>query len=212
MLTDTRDTQTYQLVCIGGQRWFAENLRYNAAGSLFARNDPSQVKTLGRLYDYPTASAGQGSTTGAQTIRGICPNGWHIPIRLEWEALVTALGAVDRAELAIMLQSQSPLWVGDPELANAKRNESGFNAMPAGNAYKGPGTTPLAYNNADASFVLSTHNDGYVSPEGVYQVLISQAKSGQSASASIAPGQWVLAFPTATLGNSYFSCRCVENR
>jgi len=210
--TDPRDTNVYKLACIGDNTWMAENLRYNASGSLFAHNDPSTVKDYGRLYNYPIASMGQGSTTGTQTIQGICPNGWHIPNKLEWDNLESALNAADLAELAIMLQSPSPLWVADPELANPKRNSSGFSAMPAGNASKTSGGAALQYNNGNAYFVLSTKNPGIVSPESVYSAYIQQAKAGGQSAIARTGSQWVNPAGTPSVGDSYYSCRCVQNK
>ena len=43
------------------------------------------VSTQGMLYDYATATAG--ASDGAGRIRGICPEGWHIPDADELRAL-----------------------------------------------------------------------------------------------------------------------------
>lgn len=210
-LTDPRDSQVYKLACIGNKRWMAENLRYYVAGSLFAHNDPSKLKTYGRLYDYPMASAGQASTQGSAYIQGICPKGWHIPTQLDWENLISELNAADEEELAIMLQSPSSLWLNDPELNNKKRNISGFNALPAGNAYKTSHSAPVGYNNVNANFISSTKDVGIVSPEKTIGFTIKEATSGgQNRYARIGSGLWVYPYATPT-GHSYYSCRCVEN-
>ena len=43
------------------------------------------ISTQGMLYDYATATAG--ASDGVGRIRGICPEGWHIPDADELQAL-----------------------------------------------------------------------------------------------------------------------------
>jgi len=91
--TDARDGKSYKSVVINGQTWMAENMNYNAPGSLcvdYVKVDPdthySEIgDTLvtkggycdiyGRLYDYETA-------------KNICPSGWYLPSKTEWDKLM----------------------------------------------------------------------------------------------------------------------------
>ena len=113
-LTDSRDGQTYRTVKIGGQVWMAENLNYRYLGptatldsSSFCYGDDSANCTkYGRLYLWSAAmdSAGviKGNTangcgnaskcTPSGNVRGVCPQGWHLPSRDEWEVLFTTVG------------------------------------------------------------------------------------------------------------------------
>jgi uncharacterized protein (TIGR02145 family) len=84
ILTDTRDNKTYKTVVIGTQTWMAENLNYNATGSRCYGDNTggdSQNKcgTYGRLYDWSTA-------------RTVCPTGWHLPSKAEWEVMTNFIG------------------------------------------------------------------------------------------------------------------------
>jgi len=72
--TDSRDDNTYKTVTIGSQTWMAENLNYNVSSSICYSNDPANCSKYGKLYNWETAMA-------------ICPNGWHIPSKDEWEIL-----------------------------------------------------------------------------------------------------------------------------
>lgn len=83
----------YRTVTIGGAVWMADNLRYKPAEALLDNGlwypyneDADAVATKGYLYDYSVATGGTLSTT--TPLRGICPEGWHIPDRGELQALL----------------------------------------------------------------------------------------------------------------------------
>jgi len=128
-LTDTRDGKTYKTMQIGSQIWMAENLNYKHGEHICYQNNKSNCDTYGRLYDwrtamqYPTASTDRtdGSNSIPSGIRGICPEGWHIPSDAEWAVLVAHVG--DNA--GTKLKSASG-WNGT--------DEYGFSALPAGEA------------------------------------------------------------------------------
>ncbi len=112
-MTDGRDGQTYKIVKIGRQIWMAENLNYAYTGVPFESgditfdstswcydNDPANCAKYGRLYTWSAAmdSVGRWSTNGkgcgdetmcspTYPVRGICPEGWHLPTELEWGRL-----------------------------------------------------------------------------------------------------------------------------
>jgi len=79
MFTDPRDGKVYKTVKIGNQIWLAQNLNYEAEGSLCYDNDPANAEKYGRLYDFETA-------------KKACPPGWHLPSIEEWETLVDFAG------------------------------------------------------------------------------------------------------------------------
>jgi len=74
--TDSRNGQKYRSVKIGGKAWMAQNLNYQADNSWCYGGE---CEKYGRLYDWNTAKT-------------VCPKGWHLPTREEWDALVTAAG------------------------------------------------------------------------------------------------------------------------
>lgn len=86
--------ETYATVLVGGRLWMAENLRYKPAsaeweaGVWYPEEGISGVAAKGLLYDWPTVCGGETFDGQAAFVRGICPPGWHIPLREELEALV----------------------------------------------------------------------------------------------------------------------------
>lgn len=127
-LTDSRDNQTYRTVTINYgsiiRTWMAENLNYAATGSWCYGNNEANCNIYGRLYDWNTAMAGE-TTSNANPSgrRGVCPLGWHLPSRAEWEALTNVSGAYE-------LKS----FVGWDNWYSGG-NETGFTAIPGGSRF-----------------------------------------------------------------------------
>ena len=111
---DSRDGRIYKKVTIGSQTWMAENLDFNSNGSLYFLNSESRVEECerhnkGKLYRLSAAidSAGVYSDNGKNCagnsyegnmflnetcfpvypMRGVCPEGWHLPDTTEWKTL-----------------------------------------------------------------------------------------------------------------------------
>lgn len=105
----------YNIVTLkDGRTWMAENLRYVPQGktvsgdptdgngiwypcNLSKAADQSLVETAGLLYSYPVLlGMADGFTSDNydkfEGVRGICPEGWHIPTMAEWLKL-TGVGA-----------------------------------------------------------------------------------------------------------------------
>lgn len=84
---------TYRTAKIGDRIWMAENLRYMPAGAALGSGvwNPEKVSAAegGLLYDYTTATGGDATRAGTP-LRGICPDGWHIPDTAELQALVAS--------------------------------------------------------------------------------------------------------------------------
>lgn len=208
-ITDIRDGQKYATTCIGDQIWMAENLRYNASGSLIANNDPTKLSTYGRLYDYPTVSAGQGLSPGNQisTVQGICPDGWHLPNTYEWELLMSSFGIPNSNDLAIQLKSPND-WVGDNFTSASNRNASGFNALPSGGALKTISTGVIDFYAQFNYFEmwLSSSDPGCTYPNyaGFARLLSADAIVQNSCGPSNPYGGTYQAA-------SYSGCRCVKD-
>ncbi|MCC5917933.1 MAG: fibrobacter succinogenes major paralogous domain-containing protein [Cryomorphaceae bacterium] len=111
---DMRDGQTYSIVQIGNQCWFAENLNYATSNSWCYAKDSSNCEIYGRLYNWETANT-------------VCPSGWHLPTEDEWLELIDFLG-----ENAGGKMKHTTGW--NAPNADAT-NSSGFSGLPGGYRY-----------------------------------------------------------------------------
>lgn len=81
--TVTCGDETYRTRTIGGRVWMAENMRNIPADALLEEGvwypvgGAGAVAAQGMLYDHATAVGDAAAATGV--VRGICPEGWHIP-------------------------------------------------------------------------------------------------------------------------------------
>ena len=117
-MTDSRDGQIYRTVSIGSQTWMAENLNYRYtqetaeldSSSFLCKDEIDGCEEYGRYYLWSAAmdSAGIFSEDGlgcgngvlcsrAEKVRGVCPEGWHLPDTLEWRVLIDAAGGTYEA-------------------------------------------------------------------------------------------------------------------
>ncbi|MFZ8835965.1 MAG: FISUMP domain-containing protein, partial [Flavobacteriales bacterium] len=133
------DGYNYATVQIGGQCWFAENLRnanYNDGSAIPSglgstdwssttdgrvtvydeggANEASNLADYGRLYNWYAVETGN-----------LCPSGWHVPTDAEWTTLTDGFGGESTAGNALKsASSDSPAWDGT--------NSSGFSALAGG--------------------------------------------------------------------------------
>ena len=159
-LKDFRDGKTYRTVKIGDQVWMAENLNYRYLGptadedssSFCYDDDPANCTKYGRLYLWSAAmdSAGiiKGNTangcghlsecTPSEPVRGVCPQGWHLPSFDEWKILIVVvdgdINEYSRSNKAgTKLKSISGWkWDSDLEQSGNGTDSFGFSMLPAG--------------------------------------------------------------------------------
>ena len=150
-MTDSRDGKKYRTVNIGEQVWMAENLNYYAGDRIghCYDDDPENCEVGGRLYKWDVA-------------KDVCPEGWHLPSKEEFEILFSAVQLVydkyDKAQysFADMFKATSG-WKNDNSSWTQGLDKVGFSAVPAGGkrikAYRSPEYTHAGYT---AFFLTST--------------------------------------------------------
>ena len=137
----------YRTVQIGTQCWMAENMRCTTSPSghkwhsnpYFTAAQPDYAAYFatpadlrhGILYNWTAAvdlpAHQNNSRSVAMPVRGICPQGWHLPSTDEWDLLFNTLGGKKVA--GEMMKAPSQQW--DPYLSIHREN-SGFDAIPSG--------------------------------------------------------------------------------
>lgn len=167
--TDERDGEVYRYTTIGNQVWMAENLRYDAPYSTCS-NDTSFIRqycelieynceteacckeslcrTFGRYYSIIEGGAEFGLIDSALADT-ICPKGWHIPTKEDWEILENAMKASGEtgADAATRMKSAnsdlfviSKKWSNESWRTDAGTEECAFDVIPSGFMY-GDGET-----------------------------------------------------------------------
>ena len=132
LTTVSYDGYDYDLVEIGAQCWFAENLRNDnyADGSTIPlqQNLTSWAAATSGLWCEYQNDFGNGLDFGylynwyaVNDSRGICPSGWHVPTDDEFTALVDVLG-FGAGEQMKSSASDVPSWDGT--------NTSGWSGLP----------------------------------------------------------------------------------
>jgi uncharacterized protein (TIGR02145 family) len=117
---DKRDNRTYKTVKIGDRTWMAENLKYlPQIGSSWCYNDSSYYcDKYGRLYNWETAMK-------------VCPVGWHLASRQEWNNLVTIVGGDKKTEWGNMIVGEK-LKAKSGWITCNGTDDFGFSALPSG--------------------------------------------------------------------------------
>ena len=150
-IVDSRDNQEYKIVTIGRQTWMAQNLNYRyepeAKGdtsSFCYNNIADSCSKYGRLYlrnaamdmsgripgNKPLDCDGVGSCKVSGNVRGVCPEGWHLPSKAEWDTLITVAGGPKMA--ANVLKAPSDWLYNGKGTCGYGSNLSLFTALPAG--------------------------------------------------------------------------------
>nr|MBP9732268.1 fibrobacter succinogenes major paralogous domain-containing protein [Candidatus Magasanikbacteria bacterium] len=159
-------SETYPLVNIGTQCWFAKNLNVGTKlasaatvpsnGSLIEKwcydNSDANCTTYGGLYTWAEAlqldptcnTSNSGGCIPGANRQGICPSGWHIPTDAEIKTLEVYLGMCTGGGAGCV---DATSWRGTDQSTQLKTGgSSGFNLplgagrRSTGNAFQGQGT------------------------------------------------------------------------
>jgi uncharacterized protein (TIGR02145 family) len=139
---------SYKTVYIGAQHWMAENLKtssYNdrtlipnvtentqwvnltSGAWCYYENDETKNPKFGKLYNWFTLNSNYNEN------KNVCPTGWHIPSKIEWNLLVDNLGG-ELVAGGKMKEIGSQYWKTPNTSAT---NESLLSVLPSGSLSSG---------------------------------------------------------------------------
>ena len=167
------DGNCYTTVQIGDQLWMAENLKvthYNNGDEIpteytneewvelitgayaIYNNDSLNLYKYGNLYNW----------YAVDDIRGLCPEGWHVPTDDEWTELeifvntiFTTTDSITQTEVVI----PTGYVLGSTEWGELYTNQTGFSALPSGHRTGIPQQGIFAKEGISAFFYTSTEID-----------------------------------------------------
>ena len=136
------DGNVYHIVTVGTQVWMVENLKttkYNDGSAIPLVTDPTAWTNLntdaycwydnninnkniyGGLYNWNSVISGK-----------LCPDGWHVPSKTDWEILLDFLGG-EATEVGGKLKEKGTSHWENPN--TGATDEYGFKALPGGERY-----------------------------------------------------------------------------
>lgn len=182
LMTDSRDNRTYKWVKIGNQNWFGENLQYD--------NGEKKMTMEGKII----YSNYNGRYYNYNQAKSACPNGWHIPSDGEWKELETETGVASNAIDIMGYISRDGVNI-NPGKELMSNEELMFFARTSGFLKKDKyGLFKLAQTRDNGYYWTSTKSDEV---NAIFRSI----------------GKQFGGIIRDKLGTqSYFSCRCVEDR
>jgi uncharacterized protein (TIGR02145 family) len=138
------DGNTYNTIQIGNQTWIKENLRTRKYADGSPIDNIEDIATWestqsGAYSWYNNDSASYNDPYGlmynfyaVEDDRGLCPAGWHVATKEDWEEMIDYLGGEDEAAFRIR-ETGTTHWDYDPGVTNS----SGFTAVPGGYRFSG---------------------------------------------------------------------------
>ena len=189
-MRDPRNRRGYRTVTVGDQVWMAENLDYeykvkpngqdhnetygNVCGADQCKGGNGRYYTWAAAMDSAAIFTENGRGCGygkkcspVYPVRGICPEGWHLPSKTEWETLFDEVGGQSTA--GEVLKSTYG-WTYDANGGNCT-DSIGFSALPAGGAHNMDGTLMFSAGGFSADFWSSNEKDA----EHIYFVTLSNS-------------------------------------
>ncbi len=122
---DERDGKWYSYTTIGDQVWMAENLNYKNdtyyCADKFIEN---YCATYGGLYNFPVWDS----------IQTICPAGWHLPTKAEWEEMIDVMGGEKNINKGVLRTKEGWFnYIGGELVPGVGGSDlCGFKALPGG--------------------------------------------------------------------------------
>ncbi len=116
--------KSYRAIAIGQQIWMVDNMATDTA------TDGSPVTCLSNFQ----ATSDYGCLYNSTDAMKVCPAGWHLPDRAEFETLLKSAGTNNNQETpnpaALALMAKDAAW--QSEYSDKANNSTLFSALPAG--------------------------------------------------------------------------------
>lgn len=134
------DGNAYDAVILGNQKWFARNLEVThfrngeaipliASSANWAETNEAAAMAYNGMKDtYKPLFGLLYNAFAVNDLRGLCPEGWKIPGEADWQELVDYLGDHPGGRIKSLFGWESP--------NSGAINDSGFSALPAGQAHE----------------------------------------------------------------------------
>lgn len=111
-IIDPRDKQIYEIVQIGNLTWMAKNMNHKIGAFWCYDNEKFNCEKYGLLYDWHSAMK-------------VCPSGWKLPSRGEWNDLVQTIGKEIAGKKLKSRDGQGTDDFGFSALLGGRRNTGG---------------------------------------------------------------------------------------
>ena len=183
-IKDSRDGSEYKTVVIGNQTWMAENMRLDYPGGANCIQDDKDScdkygfgytwgAAMDSLGEYSDDAAGCGNDTyctRVKDVRGICPEGWHLPDLADYQTL---LYAVNEPKSGGSNLKAFELWLNEyGSIDRTFRDKYGFSLLPGGVV------SSSAFNNQETGRYACLWTSYDVSPRFAY--LLSASVNGRA--------------------------------
>ena len=136
---DPRDGKSYRTVKIGEQLWMVDNLNYKTDDSYCLDDDLFNCNKYGRLYTWNEAIE-------------VCPDGWRLPTKVDFETLVATAGGP-----SVAARKLKATFGWDEDNGT---DEFGFMALPSGLRFADGSYYDLTGKYGEAYFWSSIEFDG----------------------------------------------------
>ena len=136
-MTDERDGNEYKVIGIGNQMWLAENLKFYVEQGVCKESSADSCAKYGIFYKWTTLMDIDDIYDDEYAVgnlvyphKGICPDGWHIPQRKEWQTLENFVAShiADNSEENLPKHLIADDWI----VSDDKKTKKGLNTFGLG--------------------------------------------------------------------------------
>ena len=136
-MTDERDGNEYKVIGVGNQMWLAENLKFYVEQGVCKESSADSCAKYGIFYKWTTLMDIDEIYDDEYAVdnlvyphKGICPDGWHIPQRKEWQTLENFVAShiADNSEENLPKHLIADDWI----VSDDKKTKKGLNTFGLG--------------------------------------------------------------------------------